>query len=348
LTELKSPKISVIMAVHDGEAYLGLALESILKQSFKDFEFIIVDDASTDQSPDILKEFDQNDERIILLKNDEQLGLARSLNKALDVAKGKYIARMDADDISYPERFYQQFCYLEAYPEIILVGCSVDVIGENGEFKREVIGSSDPAMLRWNLLLGNAAAVVHPTAMWRAEEMKHFGLYADLPTSQDLELFNRLFEVEPFPIDNLKSILLAYREHDKNISHANGAMQFEVSNRIRTESIQKQLGINLEKESISARRIPDLSLVQSKLEVLISWIGQWLDLVEAFFKRFPPSEEAEKEIYRQTLELIGKYVSLNPINAKQSGMLWAGKLIGKLPSDQVSKIIQFKLGKRYG
>ena len=341
-------KISVIMAVHDGEAYLGLAVESILKQSFKDFEFIIVDDDSSDQSPDILKNFAQQDGRIILLKNDEQLGLACSLNKALGVAKGKYIARMDADDVSYPERFAQQFCYLEAYPEIILLGCSVDVIGENGEFKREVIGSSDPAMLRWNLLLGNAAAVVHPTAMWRAEEMKQFGAYADLATSQDLELFSRLFAIEPFPIDNLKSILLAYREHDKNTSHANGVMQFEVSNRIRSESIQKQLGIHLEKESIIARRIPDLSLVQSKPEDLIGWIGQWLDLVDAFCKRFPPSEEAEKEIYRQTLEIIGKYVSLNPKTAKQSGVLWAGKLVGKLRSDQISKIIQFKLGNRFG
>ena len=348
MTELKSPKISVIMAVHDGEAYLSLAVESILKQSFKDFEFIIVDDASSDQSPDILEEFVQKDGRIIPLKNDEQLGLARSLNKALGLAKGKYIARMDADDISYPERFAQQLCFLEAYPEIILLGCSVDVIGEYGEFKREVIGPSDPAMLRWNLLLGNAAAVVHPTAMWRAVEMKEFGLYADLPTSQDLELFSRLFEIEPFPIDNLKSILLAYREHDKNISHANAAMQFEVSNRIRIENIKNYLGVNLEKDSISARRIPDLSLVQSKPEVLIGWIGQWLDLVEAFCKRIPPSEQTEKEIYRQTLELIGKYVSLNPITAKQSGLLWAGKLFGKLRSDQVTKIIQFKLGKKFG
>jgi glycosyltransferase involved in cell wall biosynthesis len=319
-----------------------------LKQSFKDFEFIIVDDDSSDQSPDILKEFAQKDGRIILLKNEDQLGLATSLNKALGLAKGKYIARMDADDISYPERLYQQFCYLEAYPEIILLGCSVDVIGENGEFKREMIGSSDPVMLRWNLLLGNAAAVVHPTAMWRAEEMKQFGAYADLPTSQDLELFSRLFAIEPFPIDNLKNVLLAYREHDKNTSHANRAMQFEVSNRIRIENINKYLGVNLDKKSISARRIPDLSLVQNKPEVLIDWIGQWLALVEAFCKRFPPSDQAVKEIYRQTLELIGKYVSLNPKTAKKSGMLWAGKLVGKLPSDQISKIIQSKLGKRFG
>ena len=128
---IKKPEISVIMSVYNGMPYLQEAVKSILNQTYKDFEFIIVDDASTDDSLKYLKGI--NDKRIKILSNEKNLGLAVSLNKALNAARGEYIARMDADDISKPERLHIQLNFMELNPQIDICGSFVSVIDENGK-----------------------------------------------------------------------------------------------------------------------------------------------------------------------------------------------------------------------
>jgi glycosyltransferase involved in cell wall biosynthesis len=110
---VQNPKVSVLMSVYNGESHLGEAVEGILKQTFTDFEFIIVDDGSTDSTWSILSEYATRDKRIVLLQNKNNIGLAQSLNKGLAMARGEYIARQDADDISLSVRFANQVEYLD-------------------------------------------------------------------------------------------------------------------------------------------------------------------------------------------------------------------------------------------
>ena len=115
------PRLSVLMSVNNGEPYLGECVESILTQIFRDFEFIIVDDGSTDDSWQILTHYAEQDERIVLLRNQPNIGVVRALNLGLDHARGQIIARQDADDISHPERLQNQINFLDAHPEYGLI-----------------------------------------------------------------------------------------------------------------------------------------------------------------------------------------------------------------------------------
>ena len=127
------PAISVLMSVYNGGRYLADSIRSILDQSFGDFEFLIVDDASSDGSLEIIEEFACNDKRIVILRNECNLGLTRSLNLGLDRARGKYIARQDADDISLPKRLEKQWEFLEANHEIGVMGTAYYLINACGE-----------------------------------------------------------------------------------------------------------------------------------------------------------------------------------------------------------------------
>jgi len=130
---MTSPKISVLMSAYNNADYLSQSVNSILNQSFADFELILIDDASSDQSLKIIQDLAFSDSRIKILRNRENLGLTKSLNQGLKIAAGEYIARQDADDLSRPERLAIQCQYLEKHPEIFLCGTSAMLIDEQGE-----------------------------------------------------------------------------------------------------------------------------------------------------------------------------------------------------------------------
>ena len=125
------PKLSVIMPAYNAEKYIGEAIESILNQTFTDFEFIIIDDGSSDHTADIIKGF--HDERIRFIQNEKNSGVANTLNKGLELSQGEYIARMDADDISLPARFEKQVAFMEANPDVAVVGCGIELFGMSHE-----------------------------------------------------------------------------------------------------------------------------------------------------------------------------------------------------------------------
>ena len=130
------PKISVLMAVHNGEKFLPQALESIYRQTCQDFEFIIVDDASSDRTPEIL--LDRKDSRTAIYRNAQRQGLTKSLNVGLKLCRGEYVARMDADDVSLPQRFEKQLKVLEGNPACLVVGCWCARIDAEGKGLRPV------------------------------------------------------------------------------------------------------------------------------------------------------------------------------------------------------------------
>lgn len=196
-------KISVIMPVYNvnGE-WLREAIDSILNQTYTNYEFIIIDDGSTNDTPEILTEYAQKDSRIKII-NGEHKGISNALNKGLEVAQGEFIARMDGDDISLPERFEKQINYLKQNPDIGIVGCNI-VLFPKEKFMtyQENIGVLD--VLRY-------CPVAHPTVMMRNEMLARYQLKynEEYKTAEDYELWSRA--VKYIKISNINEILYKYR-----------------------------------------------------------------------------------------------------------------------------------------
>lgn len=194
------------MSFYNDEKYIGQAIESILKQNFPDFEFLIVNDGSKDKSSRIVKSF--NDKRIRLIKNKKNLGLTKSLNIALSIAKGKYIARMDADDISLPNRLKNQTEFLDENKGIALVGCWVEFIDVDG--KTTGIKKFPVEYPEIKRVLISYLPFRHPTLMIRKKILNEVGFYDEnFHYAQDYELVLRI--AAKFPVANLPEVLLKYR-----------------------------------------------------------------------------------------------------------------------------------------
>lgn len=181
--------ISVIMSAYNEEEYVENSINSILEQSVSDFELIIVDDNSSDQTPEIIKRFD--DSRISFIQNEENIGLPASLNVALEEATGAYVARMDADDISLSNRLEKQVAYLESHPHVHVVGSHTRLIGMNGEFlgvKSYPEGGRNEKQLK-----NQGPGVAHPSVMMRKSSLERVGNYREPFTyAQDLDLWVRM------------------------------------------------------------------------------------------------------------------------------------------------------------
>ena len=159
-----SPTISVIMSVYNDSKYLEKSIESILNQTYNDFEFIICNDCSSDDSLSIIEKYAMLDKRIVIINNQDNLGLATSLNKCLDIAKGEFIARMDSDDISLPNRFKEELDFLKTHSEIAVVGCKCNVIDDLGEKRKEFLIHEGEVTL---LDAIKKTQIIHPTVMMR-------------------------------------------------------------------------------------------------------------------------------------------------------------------------------------
>lgn len=204
-----TPKVSVIMSVFNGEQHLKASIESIFNQTFANFEFIIINDGSTDATVKIIKSY--NDARIKIINNGENIGLTKSLNKALKVAHGEYIARQDADDISMPNRLEQQLKYLESHPQVALLGTGISVVDEQGKEIEKRIMQPNP---RASLQKGNR--IVHGSAMFRKSVIEELGGYNEtLKYAQDYELWLRI--AKKHEVRNLTSPLYMLRMHKGSI-----------------------------------------------------------------------------------------------------------------------------------
>lgn len=182
--------ISVIMSVYNAEKYLKEAVDSILNQTYKDFEFIIINDCSKDNSRAILREYAKKHKNIILLNNLDNLGLTRNLNLALTIAKGEYIARMDADDISDINRFKRQMDFFKEESSYDIVGTFSEDIDGHGEIIRS--RTSPVTHNKIMQMLPKLSPITHPTVMFKRSSLQKLGFYnVKYTTSQDLELWLR-------------------------------------------------------------------------------------------------------------------------------------------------------------
>lgn len=172
---MKQPLVSVLMPAYNAEKYITEAIESILNQTYKNFEFIIIDDCSTDKTWKIIQKYQKKDQRIIIFRNKENLNLGKTLNLGINNAKGKYIARMDADDISLPYRLEMQVKFLEDNPRVGIVGSNLIIIDKNNypiATRRYPLKDKD---IRNKIFLYNPFA--HPVIMYRKNVVQKAGLY---------------------------------------------------------------------------------------------------------------------------------------------------------------------------
>jgi glycosyltransferase involved in cell wall biosynthesis len=214
------------MPVHNGERFLAEAVESILTQTFEDFEFILVDDGSTDASLQILQQYAKRDRRIRLISR-ENRGLIATLNEMLEIANGEFLARMDADDISTPTRFARQVEFLQANPEVVCVGGSFEIIDPKGRtVSLATMPESNEEIQR--RLLSGSTIINHPCAMIRRTAMLKIGGYdATMVTVEDLDMLLRLGEIGM--LANLKDVVLKYRFHMESVSAKNILRQREMA-----------------------------------------------------------------------------------------------------------------------
>ena len=209
------PDISVIMSVYNGETYLEEAIESVINQTFKNWELIVINDCSTDGTAELLAGFAARDKRVKVYPNEVNLKLPTSLNKAISLCSGKYIARMDADDICLPDRFEKQFKFMEENPDVALSSCRFLTV-KNGVYASGGAGGRcDFEALRAMLLVMNP--ILHPGVIAKAEVMKRFNYDTTLTCTEDLELWTRM-AMENQKMQILPECLLIYRLHDKQIT----------------------------------------------------------------------------------------------------------------------------------
>ncbi len=256
------------MSVYNSENYLVQTIESVLNQTFQDFEFIIIDDGSQDSSFDTLKSFAAKDNRINVTSR-ENRGIPRTRNEMLNKAQGEFIAVMDSDDIALPDRLALQVAFLQQNPEVVCVSGAFEIIDDRGRFlTRLELPEHDDEIQR--LALAGHCSIWHPCAMFRREAALKVGGYEEsMPSSHDLDLWLKLGEVGK--LANLKTPLLKYRLHMNSISERLGLAQRD-EGREACERAWKRRGIEGKFEAEEPWR--PLDTRQSRFQFMLQY-GWW-------------------------------------------------------------------------
>ncbi len=211
----KTPAISLIMSVYNGETYLCEAIDSVLQQTFTDWELIVINDCSTDGTAELLSRYALQDERVRVYTNEVNLRLPSSLNKAITYANGKYIARMDADDICLPDRLEKQYAFMESHTDVALSSCRFMTLKNGAVAAGGCGGRNDAASIKALLLVTNP--ILHPGIIAKAEVIKVLGYDKNFTCTEDMELWTR-FVLGGYTVEILPEYLMIYRLHDKQIT----------------------------------------------------------------------------------------------------------------------------------
>lgn len=224
----QNPQVSVVIAAYNTERYIGRTLESLARQTFNDFEMIVIDDHSTDNTAEVVEKCQERDPRIILISNDQNYGPCISRNRGMTIARGKYIAILDSDDMSEPNRLAVQFEYLETHPEITLVGSQGARIDEDGRSIGDINLSTDPATIKYRLITENN--LIHSSVFFRKDEIMSIGGYdKKYQGIEDFDLYSRLLK-KNFIILNLQQRLVSYRQRRGSILSSPDSRQLALIN----------------------------------------------------------------------------------------------------------------------
>lgn len=302
-----APKISVIMAAHNSERHLRKSVEGILDQTYTDFEFIIVEDGSTDLTWKMLTEYADRDRRIVLAQNKENLGLTKSLNRGLALAQGKYIARQDADDISLPERLDMQLGFLERNLHVGLLGTAYYVVDSRGIRTGLHRHPETDTEIRWQMLFHNAFC--HTSVMFCRDVFDRASLFYDeaLDYSQDYELWIRM--LRRTCAANFKTPLVEWRKSDGAIS----SVRREEQQRTASMISAKQVNRLFPRKSIS---LPETEKLRE------------------FYHSFPQRQGVQQlRLSRQLVEILRAFAGqqgLDQAILKQIISRWTGRVLSAL------------------
>nr|WP_275983432.1 glycosyltransferase family 2 protein [Paenibacillus hamazuiensis] len=235
--------VTVLLPVFNGIPYIEEAIISVLSQTFTDFEFLLIDDGSRDGTLQLLQGWQARDGRIKVVVHETNRGLIASLNEGLSLATGKYIARMDADDVCLPHRLQRQVEFMEAHPEIGVCGGQASYTGTG----RITTNPLDHEQIKCFQLFW--CAFTHPSVMMRKSVLDQYGIrYQPYPHAEDYDLWNRLAKV--CGLVNLPDVLVVKRDHPAQVSVAHKPLQDHVANLIRIEQL-RELGIEPTPEEFS-------------------------------------------------------------------------------------------------
>lgn len=253
------PAVSVILPAYNCGKYIGRAIESVLRQSFSDFELVVVNDGSTDNTEQVIQSF--SDERIIYVKNPRNEGLIHSLNRAIDLSRGKYIARMDGDDVCQPERLAKQKLFLDQNQGIAVVASTIEFINEleekTGDWKLDK-QTITPGQIKRTILKENCIA--HPTVMMRSEIIKELKYQPYQKNIEDYDLWLRILS-RGYKIAKIDEPLLLYRIHAKSITgmHLKNANPYFKHLQMKLRFLSKFKHISLFSMAVFGSAVSDLA-----------------------------------------------------------------------------------------
>jgi hypothetical protein len=276
---MDSRATSVVMSVFNGQAFLAEAIESILNQTLDDYEFVIVDDGSTDRTAKILAEYASRDERVRVYRH-ENRGRAVSLNIGIGLARGKYIARMDADDIALPNRLREQIDFMDTHPEVGLLGGAFELISTNGRVLKTVRFPSEDSAIRAVMLACNPFS--HPTVVMRKELVSATGGYRKaLLDADDYDLWLRISERSQ--LANLEKCVLQYRVHSNQVSIQNMRHQEMSALAARAAALRRRSGVPdplTGVEEITPQLLSALGVTAAEIgQGLLDAYGYWMDVL---------------------------------------------------------------------
>ena len=269
----RTPLVSVVMPAFNCAQYIEEAIESILSQTFVDFEFIIIDDGSEDLTLTIIKKYSVLDARIIIFRNKKNIGLIKSLNIGLKLAKGKYIARMDADDVSRSSRFAKQVCFMEKHPEVGILGTAYEVIDEEGKCINQFRQPTEDEGIRWQYLFHNSFC--HPSIIIRKSVINHNNLrYEKYLYAEDYKFISQILKYSKGA--NYPEYLIQWRRSQTQISSRKSKHQQRTANQISRENIAFLMG----REFLTIEEVKKLrnlfyrrsSVQEGELTLLTKWI----------------------------------------------------------------------------
>jgi len=294
---MEQVKVSVLMPVYNREDLVREAIESVLRQDFSDFEFIIINDGSADNTDQVIRSF--SDERIRYFTNDLNLGIARSRNKAFSLSKGTYIAVMDSDDVCHPGRLAAQVGYLDEHPDIGVLGTAAQVIDRNNRKGVIYRMPSMHHMIKWEMPF--RSPFVHPSVMIRRPLLEQANGYdVERDTVVDYELWVRLRNFTRFA--NLDDVYIFYRHHERNITHTKSGEQMADALQIRRRVFEEELKTEIPIEEIYQLQLFLVSPTKASPKDVRTATYLIYRLARTFMKKPGYTKPEKQEIYRDALK----------------------------------------------
>jgi glycosyltransferase involved in cell wall biosynthesis len=268
----QTPLVSVVMPAFNAARFIRAAVDSVLAQSYRHFELVVVDDASSDETAAILRDYQKRDDRVRVHRHPINEGVTAALNRGCAIATGEFIARMDADDLCLPERLAQQVAYLRQHPEVGAVGGWVQQVDEYGRPGKIHRPPTDPTLVSWSLFF--CSSLVHPLVMMRRDLLERVGCYRpDYPHNEDYDLWFRLSRITK--LGNLPDVLLRYRIWPASVSKIAHQAQAEHTARLVRDAILERYGSEIALEDAAAlqglarERYPDSVPAIARLSSLV-------------------------------------------------------------------------------